>query len=143
MANWIGYIGIEIIDMTADQRQELVDVIKRIGKADNSPFPNLRMQIRVRLDSDAAIFEAVFDEDNLTVAQFKTWLGNIYSVDPSTITSTTQQTNYGPMATFARPANTPRLRMLLFGGVNADWETSRLATVAYLSANREDWEGAT
>ncbi|MFN2233879.1 MAG: hypothetical protein ACK2U1_06585 [Anaerolineales bacterium] len=53
----------------------------------------------------------------------------------------TQQSGYGPVVTFSRPAGTEWLRMVLFGGVGADWNDSRLAAWAYIWANIDDWVG--
>ena len=138
--NWHGYIGIENVGLTEDQRDTMVDWFKSLGRADNSPFPHLRTQTRIRLDNDAAIVEAVFRDDWLSVDFVKNKLADVFGVDPATIDSDTSQTQYGPMVVFSRPAGTDRLRMLLFGGVGAEWETSRLACVAYLSANVAEWE---
>ena len=98
---------------------------------------------RTRLDSDAAIFEALFDEDNLTVAWFKARLGAIFGVDPETIDHTTNQVQFvnrnTPIVVFAR-GGTNYLRMALFGGIGATWEQSRIEVLGYLAANQADWE---
>jgi len=140
MANWHGYLGIEDLDLTVEQRETLIDWFKTFGQAENSPFPNFRLQTRKRLDNKAVIFEAVFKEDWLSVDFVTNKLAQVFGVDPATITTTTVQSPYGPAVTFSRPAASARLRMLLFAGVNSDWESSRLATVSYLSANQNDWE---
>ena len=140
MSDWHGYLGIENVGLTDEQRDTMVDWFKTLGRADNSPFPHLRTQSRIRIDRQAAIIEAVFRDDWLSVEFVKAKLADVFGIDPSTIDDELTQTNYGPMVTFSRPAATPRLRMLLFGGVGADWEQSRQATVDYISANREDWE---
>ena len=119
MANWHGYLAIENVGLNDSQRDTLINVLRNIGQANDGPLPNLRNHWRVRLDNEAAIFEALFDEDQLTVTQFKVWLGYIFGVDPETISHTLQQTQYGPLATFSRPAETDRLRFLLFGDISA------------------------
>lgn len=134
------YFYIENTGLNDAQRDTLVDWFKTFGRADNSPFPNLRLQTRIRLDNQAVIFEGLFREDWLTVEFITNKLADIFGIDPAQITVETSNNQYGTLADFQRPAGTSRIRMGVFGGVNADWETSRLATVAYISANIEDWE---
>ncbi len=93
---------------------------------------------RVRLDKQAIILEAMFKDSALTVDTFKNRLATIFSVDPSTIDSVTQLTQWGPLVTFSRSGD--RLRFLLFGGINATWQESGDACRAFLSVNKADWE---
>lgn len=132
------YLGIENLNLNTAQRQTLIDALKVLGPA-SDPQPARLCHWRIRLDSEAAIFEALFDEDTLTVERFKQRLGTIFSVDPDSIDHTTQQTQYGPLVTFSR-GGTDYLRFLLFGGAGASWMESGDAARAYLSSNREEWE---
>ena len=142
MANKHLYFFMENTGLNETQRTTLVDWFKTFGRADNSPFPNLRMHTRVRLDNEAVIFESVLNEDWLTVEFLTNKLADVFSVDPGTITVDTSSNIYGTLADFQRPAGTSRMRIGVFGGINATWEESRLATVAYLSAFSEQWETA-
>lgn len=131
------YFGIEVISLTAPQRATLVTALRALGKqADAQPCRINHM--RARLDNDAAIFEAEFDESELTVAAFKNYLGTVFGIDPATITHTTSTNVYGVLVTLAR-AGTDRLRVLLFGGASPTWAQSRAAAVAYLAANAAAW----
>jgi len=100
--------------------------------------PAIMNHWRVRPDKQAAIFEALFNENNLTVDVFRNRLANIFDIDPSTITDKVQQTRYGPLVTFARGGD--RLRFLLFGGLGASWMESGDACRAYLKAHQDEWE---
>ena len=131
------YLAIENVGLNDTQRDTFCDAIKVLGPKSHSQ-PACLCHWRVRLDRQAAIFEALFDEDNLTVDAFRDRLATIFDVDPDTITDTVQQTQYGPLVPFASSGD--RLRFLLFGGVNATWEESGDACRAYLAANRDDWE---
>lgn len=95
--------------------------------------------IRPRLDKQAVIVEALFEEENITVGHFKNKLANIFSVDPSTIDSVAQQTQYGPLVIYSRGGD-DKLRFLLFGGVNATWDESGDACRSYLADNIAEWE---
>lgn len=135
---WHGYIGFENIALTAQQKQTFVAGLQALGPshADNGAYLN---HMRVRLDNDAAIFEALFDEDQLTVLAWRQRLADIFGVAVANITASTQQTQYGPVVTFVYQS-TNRLRGLLFGGVGTDWQESNAACRAYLAANSAAWE---
>ena len=138
MARWHGYIAIENVGLNATQRQILIDEIKELGPG-SDPQPAKLNHWRIRLDSEAGIFEANFNEDNLTVEVFKQRLANIFGVDPSTIDHVIQQISYGPMVTFSRNS-VDRLRFLAFAGVNSAWMESGDEARRYLKNNQSDWE---
>jgi hypothetical protein len=140
MSTWHGYFALEILNLTDPQRDTLVDAIRSLVHSTRSRFPQYDLNVRVRPDGDAAIFEAAFNEDNLTVSWFKDRLAAVFEIDPATIDHRTSQTQYGPVVVFERPSGTDRIRVALFGGVGADWEDSRRACVAYLSDNAAEWE---
>ena len=131
------YLAIENIGLNDTQRDTLIDALKQLGPKSH-PQPSHLCHWRIRLDGQAAIFEALFNEDHLTVEAFKTRLSIIFNVEIATITDVVQQTQYGPLVTFG--CITPRIRFLLFGGVNATWMESGDACRAYLAANIDDWE---
>ena len=135
------YIGIENINLNAIQRQALINELKSLGPASN-PQPARLCHWRTRLDGEAAIFEALFDEDNLTIAKFKQRLGIIFSVDPSTISHSTLQKNYAGfgtlVVTFTR-GGTDYLRFALFGGSSAFWVQSGDECRGYLKINQDEW----
>lgn len=131
------YLAIENAGLTGAQRDTFIDALKQLGPQSH-PSPACLCHWRVRLDNEAVIFEALFNKDSLTVDAFRNKLANIFDIDPSTITDSVQQTQYGPLVTFARSGD--RLRFLLFGGINATWIESGDACRAYLAANRDEWE---
>lgn len=136
------YLGIENLALNATQRQTLVDVLKALGPA-SDPQPARLCHWRTRLDDEAAIFEALFDEDNLTIPKFKQRLGDIFGVDPATIDHATQSKSYAggttPIVTFSH-GGTDYLRFALFGGQGAAWMESGDECRGYLAANRDEWE---
>ena len=144
MAQWHGYIGVENLNLNTSQRQILIDEIKALGPT-SDPQPARLNHWRTRLDNQAAIFEANFNENNLTINKFKQRLGTIFGVDPATINHSTVQPTYAtrktPVVTFAR-SGTDYVRFAAFGGTAATWPQSRVETVAFLIANSDDWEPA-
>ena len=142
MADFRGYFGIENINLNAEQKATLVQELRELGPSTN-PQPAYLCHWRTRLDNEAAIYESLFDENNLTIAKFKQRLGAIFNVDPATIDHTTAQRDYAgygtPVVTFSR-GDTDYLRMALFGGTGATWEESRREVLGYLYANISEWE---
>ena len=77
-------MGIENLNLNASQKGTLIEALRRLGPS-SDPQPARLCHWRTRLDGDAAIFEALFNEDNLTINKFKQRLGNIFSIGPSEI----------------------------------------------------------
>ena len=140
---WHGYFAVEDLNLNESQRATLVDALRALGPR-TARQPAHLCHWRTRLDGEAAIFEAAFDEDTLTVETFRKRLATIFSVSWVTIgfdtQSVTLDTRPTPVVTFSR-SGTDYLRMALFGGPGATWEESRVEVLAYLAAHRAEWEG--
>lgn len=138
---WHGYFGIENLNLNPSQRDTLVSALRALGPA-TDPQPARLCHWRTRLDGQAAIFEALFDEDVLTVATWKNRLATIFGVYPSTIDHATVTQHFAggstPVVTFSR-GGTDYLRVALFGGVGAAWHESGDECRAYIAANSGDW----
>ena len=139
------YFGIENLALNDTQRGELVDALRKLGP-DKHPQPACLCHWRTRLDGQAAIFEALFNEDVITIAAFKNRLGNIFDIDPESITHAVVYPTFANLSTavvtFGRNA-TDYLRVAFFGYNGTDWPTweqSNVETLAYLAANRDLWE---
>jgi hypothetical protein len=148
MATTRQYFGIENIPttgLTAQQKQTLINGLLTIGANENSPQPCERMHTRVRNDNDAVIFEALVNEDNLTVLAIRTRLANLFSVALNTITTSVNQVpSIGPVTTFSH-SGVPKIRMVAFGHNGTNWGTtaqSKAAALDYLASNAAEWEPA-
>lgn len=142
MADWHGYIGIENLGLSASQKQTLITGLAALGPA-QSERPAWLNHRRVRLDNDAAIFEALFDDSTLTVAAIKQRLATIFGVAVGTISHTTSTASFGGGTTdivVFTYNSVQRLRMARFGGTGSTREQSRLEVLGYLAANRDAWE---
>lgn len=137
------YFGIENLELNTTQRNTLVAALQALGSNNESVQPAERNHWRIRLDNEAAIFEALFDEDNISIGAMKQFLANIFSVDVSTIDNSTQQTAIGLLVTFSR-LGTDYFRTIAFGYDSEwpAWEVSRKAAVAYLRVNMLEWDGS-
>jgi len=145
MANWHGYMIFENLALSPANRQILTAELENIGTANSGQRPEHRNHWRTRLDNEAALFEALFDASNLTVAAFEQRLATIFGVDVATIDTTLQNVTYDtlvtPVATFAR-LGTDYIRAAVFGGPSSTWEQSRIEALAFLAANSAAWEAA-
>lgn len=132
------YYGIENVGMTSGQKATLINVLKQLGDNQN-PNSCKRNHWRVRLDGDAVIFEAQYDDSDWTLDSMKQKLADIFGVSVSNIDASSQSTSYGPLVTFAYNSS-DKIRMIAFAGLLATYEDSHNAVLAYLIANKVDWE---
>lgn len=142
---WHGYFGIENLALSDQQRAALVAALRALGP-DTHRSPACLCHWRTRLDNQAAIFEALFDEAALTVDAFRTRLAAIFDVGPSLIDHALHTVSFAGqvdtvIATFST-AGTDYLRMALFGGLAATWHQSGDEARAYIAANLDAWEEA-
>ena len=139
---WHGYFGVEDLNLSTAQRQVLIGELRSLGPA-SDPQPARLCHWRTRLDGQAAIFEALFNENNLTVERFKQRLGSIFSVDPEDIEHSLNVISFAdgstPVAVFSY-GGTDYLRFALFGGLSASWQESGDECRGYLAASIEEWE---
>jgi len=139
------YFGIENLNLSNSQRNNLVQALRTLGPASHTQ-PACLCHWRTRLDGQAAIFEALFDGDNINVQAFKNRLATIFNVDSATIehsnTSQTFDILTTAVVTFAR-GGTNYLRVAFFGYDGVTWPTwaqSGDECRKYLAINQEDWE---
>ena len=114
--SWHGYFFVENLNMNPSQRSTLVTALQGLGLDNSSSNPAHRNHWRVRNDNEAVIFEALFNEANLTTDAMKQWLGNIFGINPQGISDTVSQTQYGPVATLTYNA-TNYIRVGVAGGL--------------------------
>ena len=126
--------------MTAGQRQTLIDAL-RVLVPERDEQPAWRVHLRLRLDSQAAIVEARWQDAHVTDASIRRYLAQAFGVAEGTVTSAVTTNAFGRVLTLTHSA-VQRVRFLLFGGVGASWEQSRQAVLAYLAANIAQWETA-
>lgn len=141
------YFAIENLGLTDPQRDQLWQAMQGLGVFNNSSLPNQRNHWRIRLDGQAAIHEAVFDEDKISIAAIKTWLANTFGVGVETIDHAVLNWDFSgnlqmtSIVTFSHNA-TDYIRMAIMGYTSGNWPTweqSRVETVAYIKANDAEW----
>lgn len=136
------YFAVENLNLNTSQRQALIQALRQLGPASDLQ-PARLCHWRTRLDGEAAIFEALFSENNITVVKLKERLGNIFGVNPDTVDHATQNITFAnrptPVVTFSR-GGTDYLRFALFGGMGATWMQGGDECRAYLALHRDEWE---
>ncbi len=139
---WRGYFGIENLNLTNPQKAILVDELERLGPSEH-PQPAYLNHWRYRTDDQAAIYEAQFDFEQLTIAKTKSRLGVIFDVDPATIGSDLIETSFAgfitKVITFSR-SGTDYLRMAIFGNTTSSYDESHAEVLGYLKDNLDEWE---
>ena len=140
------YFGIENLALNATQRGLLVDALQALEHAANNPQVACFNHWRTRLDGQAAIFEAVWNKDAISIETFKKRLGTIFGVSWVTIGHSVDLVTFDSretaIVTFSR-SEVDYLRVAFFGYDGSDWPTwaeSGNECRAYLAANAEEWE---
>lgn len=133
------YFYIENLGLNATQKATLVAALRALVSQDD-PQPVNISRMRPRPDNEAAIFAGMVDsETHLTAAAVKTRLVALLGVPAANVTYATTQTAFGPAVTFKyNTAN--KLRLGVFGGIDADWGSSLEACRAFMAANAAAWE---
>ena len=145
MADWRGYFLIENMGLTASQKQTLVNGLRSLGPG-NHPQPSHINHWRTRLDNEAAIFEALFNSDHLTIQAIKNRLAAIFSVPAGNITHSASTASYSPgnlsNVVVFRYNSLDKLRMILFGTNTGTYIQSHDEVLGYLAVNMAAWETA-
>jgi len=138
------FFGIENLALTAPQKQTLVTALQALGPS-SDPQPAELMHWRVRLDNDAVIFRARFQDGDLTTLNLRQFLANVFSLPVANITANTGSVTFltlpSPVITMTVAA-VARVRFVLFGGLAANVQQSNAECVTYLIANAAAWGDA-
>ena len=142
---WHGYFGIENLGLNDAQRDTIVDELRRLGPA-SDPQPARLNHWRTRLDGQAAIFEALWDESLITIDTFVQRLANLFNINPDTIDTGTNLVTFAArqsaVVTFSRNG-TDYLRVVFFGyagGEFPSWDESGDEARAHLALFADEWE---
>ena len=128
------------------QRGLLIDALRALGPSSH-PSPAFLNHWRTRLDGQAAIYEALWEKDKITIQAFKNRLGAIFGVDPDSIDHSVNQVVFAvrdsAVVTFSR-TGTDHIRVVFFGYAGDDdwpnWDESGDEARAYLNLYQEEWD---
>jgi hypothetical protein len=144
---WYGFFGIENLALTAPQKAALLAKLKTLGPP-HDPQPANLLQIRYRLDNEAAIYAARFVLDRINLAAAKIWLADLFdNVEPDDIDTAITTPSFGnfvsTVITFSY-LSTNYLRMAIFGTFAGTRAQSGHEARSYIAApaRREAWEGS-
>lgn len=140
---WHGYVGFQDVNLNANQRATLWDVLKDLPPALSTGQPKHRNQWIVSLDKSKAICELLFDEESISIAGITRKLANIFNVNEDNIDVDRRRIELGwshsPVWTFSYNG-TNYLRVIVFGGIGADFLQSKDACMDYFLQNMDDWK---
>jgi len=140
MTLWNGYLGVEDVNLTQEQRLEVNAAFAALGPT-NDPQPSKNNHRRLSLDGSKAVYEAEFLKSNLTEEKVVEYLAEAVRVSPSLISSETSIIGKGALVVLSA-GGVARMRMLVFGGRSATWDQSRIQAKSYIQENLEEWETA-
>jgi len=137
------YWYVERINLTDAQRTTLVDGLKTLAPNLGRSQPADRNHWRVRLDGNAAIFEADWDDAMITVVAVRNRLASLFGVSQASVTYTTSTPTIlsrpSEVATYSYGGQ-QRMRFGVFGGRDASWGESLAEAREYLRQNAAAWE---
>lgn len=143
MSDWHGYLLIENLGLNNNQRTTLINEIRQLGPRVH-PSPACLNHWRTRLDNQAAIFEALFDTNHLTIQAMKRRLANIFNVLEEDITHTYEEISYSPGNKSDKVElyykGNEKIRFILFGTMTGTYEQSWYEVMGYLKLNEATWQ---
>jgi hypothetical protein len=135
------YLGAENIALTQPQKDAFRATLRVIGPATH-PQPAELMHWRQRLDTDATLMRAQFQDGDMTTAGLRQLIARALGVPLAQVTaaqsSVTYQTTPSLIITMS-VSGAPQMRFILFAGGRAPIQQSNDEAVAYLIANAVDW----
>jgi hypothetical protein len=135
------YLGAENIAMTQPQKDNFRETLRVIGPPVH-PQPAELMHWRPRLDGNATLMRAQFQDGDMTVAGLRQLLATSLGVPVAQITSANSNVTYKttPSLIITMSLNgVPQMRYILFAGGRASIQQSNDEAVAYLIANAAAW----
>lgn len=140
MADWHGYIAIEDVNLTTEQRAAVIAAFNALGPV-RDPQPAHLLARRVSLDGSIALFEALFNEDSLTAGNVRAFLANAVGINPELIDYSVSYNARGALVVYS-VASVTRMRFLQFArqaGYMPTWDESRDQADIYVINNIGEW----
>jgi hypothetical protein len=129
---WHGYIGFEFLNVTDAQKQAIANALHALGPQHDIPC---HLNHFVWDESGTrVIFEALFDEDTITLTKVKHYLANAVGINPDIVSDNVTSTAFGLLVTLV-VGGINRLRFCVFGGINSDYTTSHSSAIVYEELN--------
>jgi len=140
MANRHFYFSFENLALVESDWIDLVERFRQRGSANNGDNPAERNHQRERLDGQAIIYEALFNENAVNANAVRGILTSITGVTPKRISYDTVAGDN--LVTTYTLDGVDSLIQSVFGINGATWQESRVEVISYLAENSEEWEAA-
>jgi hypothetical protein len=138
------YLGAENISLTQLQKDSFRVTLAAIGPASNPQTAEM-MHWRTRLDGDAVLMRALFNDSDLTTAGLKQLLATALGVNVATITATTSRQTFGTLPSqivLMSISGVNQMRFILFASPGGTIQQSNAEVLAYLKLNAGAWGDA-
>jgi len=135
------YLGAENIALTVAQKDAFRATLSQIGPPTHPSTAEL-MHWRGRLDGNATIMRAQFQDADITTAGLKQLLATALGVSVATITATTSSQTFGTVPStivLMSIGGVNQMRFILFAGGRAPIQVSNNEVLAYLKINGAAW----
>jgi len=136
MANRHFYFVFENLALSQDDWDALVERFRQRGST-TSPQPAERNHQRLRLDEQAIIFEALFNENAVNERAVEGILSSITKIPPSRIDFAIEE-NGDKVITYDIDG-VPSLVHTVMANEGATWNESRIAILSYIQTNKAEW----
>jgi len=135
------YLGAENIALNQAQRDAFRERLRIIGPAEH-PQPSELMHWRTRLDGEAVIMRAQFQDADMTMAGLRRLLADTLGIPVAQVTSATAAVTYRtiPSAIVTMTvAGIDQMRFIQFAGSRSTVDQSNIEVLAYLQLNAVAW----
>ena len=135
------FVGAENITLTQAQKDAFRATFAALGPPSHQQTSEI-MHWRSRLDGDAVIMRAMFNDSDLTTNGLRQLLATALGVPPAQITAAQTSTTYAtiPSTVLTMSNNAVAcMRFILFGGIRVSVQQSNVEAMAYLKQNAALW----
>lgn len=135
------YLGAENISMTQAQKDAFRETFRAIGPASNPQTAEM-MHWRTRLDGDAVIMRALFNDTDINGSGLRSLLATALGVPPAQVTSANTSVTYLTVASVILTMSVnavQTMRFIRFAGMSANVTQSNIEALAYLKLYAAAW----
>jgi hypothetical protein len=135
------YLGAENISLTQPQKDAFRATMSAIGPVGNTSTAE-QMHWRSRLDGDAVIMRALFQDSDVTGAGLRSLLATALGIPAAQVASATTTFKYKDIPSVLLTmsvAGVDKMRFIRFAGMSATVTQANVEALAYLKLNAAAW----
>lgn len=138
------YLGAENISLSAAEKTKFRDTLSAIGPAVH-PSPAELMHWRTRVDGDAVLMRAAFQETDMTTNGLRQLLATVLAIPVAQVAAAVSTVTYKSMASSIvtmSVGGVDKMRFIQFAGTRSSVQQSNDEVIAYLKASAVAWGDA-